>query len=148
MTKVTCQARWDTKNTVLTRSAVNGHVEARYVEGTGWHSPRFVRDPYLRIHGLSPSLNYGRFSLSRRCLVGDYLFSHCPGQEAYEGMKGEENTATSRGVSQPSKQLINICTIILQPIEAQPAISSFSVRRVTQHASPNPPSSSPSLPSP
>lgn len=41
--------------------AVNGHVEARYVEGAGWQAPRIVRDPHIRIHGLSPSINYGKF---------------------------------------------------------------------------------------
>ncbi|KAF2702914.1 branched-chain amino acid aminotransferase [Pleomassaria siparia CBS 279.74] len=48
---------------------VNGHVEVLYRGGSSssWGKPRFVKDPYLRIHGLSPSLNYG--------------------QQAYEGMK-------------------------------------------------------------
>ncbi|THW07540.1 branched-chain amino acid aminotransferase [Aureobasidium pullulans] len=46
---------------------VNGHVEIHFSEEKGWGQPQFVKDPYLRIHGLSPSLNYG--------------------QQAYEGMK-------------------------------------------------------------
>ena len=48
---------------------VNGHVESRYSVETGkWSEPTFVADPYLRIHGLAPALNYG--------------------QQAYEGLKG------------------------------------------------------------
>lgn len=49
--------------------SVNGHVESRWTVETGqWSEPIFVPDPYLRIHGLSPALNYG--------------------QQAYEGLKG------------------------------------------------------------
>ncbi|WEW56703.1 branched-chain amino acid aminotransferase [Emydomyces testavorans] len=39
---------------------VNGHVECEYSIKTGkWSEPRFVEDPFLRIHGLAPGLNYG-----------------------------------------------------------------------------------------
>ncbi|RDA95931.1 hypothetical protein CP533_5891 [Ophiocordyceps camponoti-saundersi (nom. inval.)] len=56
---------------------VNGHVEATFSRTTGSWSPlRFVTDPYMRIHGMAPALNYG--------------------QQAYEGLKafrgpGDEN---------------------------------------------------------
>ncbi|PTU23536.1 hypothetical protein P175DRAFT_0476010 [Aspergillus ochraceoroseus IBT 24754] len=47
---------------------VNGHVESTYVKTTNrWTPPRFVRSPYLPIHGMAPGLNYG--------------------QQAYEGLK-------------------------------------------------------------
>ncbi|KAI9695770.1 MAG: hypothetical protein M1820_008442 [Bogoriella megaspora] len=47
---------------------VNGHIEAHYSVKTGkWSEPEFVEDPYLRIHGMAPGLNYG--------------------QQCYEGMK-------------------------------------------------------------
>ncbi|KAI9809918.1 MAG: hypothetical protein M1825_000351 [Sarcosagium campestre] len=47
---------------------VNGHIESNYSVKTGkWTEPKFVEDPFLRIHGLAPGLNYG--------------------QQAYEGMK-------------------------------------------------------------
>jgi len=50
-------------------SLVNGHIECRFNVSDGeWSKPELVLDPYLRIHGLSPALNYG--------------------QQAYEGMKG------------------------------------------------------------
>ncbi|KFA46059.1 hypothetical protein S40293_07478 [Stachybotrys chartarum IBT 40293] len=40
---------------------VNGHVEAHFSKATGTWSPlRFVTDPYIRIHGMSPALNYGQ----------------------------------------------------------------------------------------
>ncbi|KAL2134996.1 hypothetical protein VTI74DRAFT_10131 [Chaetomium olivicolor] len=47
---------------------VNGHIESHYSVKTGKWSPlRFVADPYMRIHGMAPALNYG--------------------QQAYEGLK-------------------------------------------------------------
>ncbi|OOF94193.1 hypothetical protein ASPCADRAFT_6884 [Aspergillus carbonarius ITEM 5010] len=40
---------------------VNGHVECHYDPATQtWGAPTFVKDPYLRVHGLSPGLNYGQ----------------------------------------------------------------------------------------
>ena len=40
--------------------AVNGHVESHYSVKSGqWSEPEFVEDPYLRIHGMAPGLNYG-----------------------------------------------------------------------------------------
>jgi branched-chain amino acid aminotransferase len=47
---------------------VNGHIESHYSVKTGvWTKPEFIRDPFMRIHGMAPGLNYG--------------------QQAYEGMK-------------------------------------------------------------
>jgi branched-chain amino acid aminotransferase len=47
---------------------VNGHIESHYSKKTGkWTTPQFITDPYLRIHGMAPALNYG--------------------QQAFEGMK-------------------------------------------------------------
>jgi hypothetical protein len=41
-------------------SPVNGHVESKYTVKSGKWSPlEFVTDPYLRVHGLAPGLNYG-----------------------------------------------------------------------------------------
>lgn len=52
----------------LTLPPVNGHIESHYSVKTGqWTPPKFITDPYLRLHGMSPALNYG--------------------QQAYEGMK-------------------------------------------------------------
>ncbi|KAK7757027.1 hypothetical protein SLS62_001043 [Diatrype stigma] len=40
---------------------VNGHIESIYSRTTGKWSPlTFVSDPHVRIHGLSPALNYGQ----------------------------------------------------------------------------------------
>ncbi|KAL8787401.1 MAG: hypothetical protein Q9195_007776 [Heterodermia aff. obscurata] len=39
---------------------VNGHIESIYSTQTGhWSTPTFVADPYIRVHALSSSLNYG-----------------------------------------------------------------------------------------
>jgi branched-chain amino acid aminotransferase len=48
--------------------AVNGHIESNYSHKTGkWTPLKFVADPFMRIHGMAPALNYG--------------------QQAYEGLK-------------------------------------------------------------
>ncbi|EON97137.1 putative branched-chain-amino-acid aminotransferase 1 protein [Phaeoacremonium minimum UCRPA7] len=47
---------------------VNGHIESHYSVKTGkWTPLTFVTDPFIRIHGMAPALNYG--------------------QQAYEGLK-------------------------------------------------------------
>ncbi|KAK0761271.1 hypothetical protein N5P37_006219 [Trichoderma harzianum] len=47
---------------------VNGHIESTYSVHTGkWTPIKYVADPYMRIHGMAPALNYG--------------------QQAYEGLK-------------------------------------------------------------
>ncbi|KAH8836576.1 hypothetical protein MCOR29_011724 [Pyricularia oryzae] len=39
---------------------VNGHIESHYSVQTGEWSPlKWVEDPYIRIHGMAPALNYG-----------------------------------------------------------------------------------------
>lgn len=43
---------------------MNGHVEATYSTATAeWSRLRFVQDPYIRLHGLSPALNYAQQAL-------------------------------------------------------------------------------------
>ena len=45
----------------LTYCAVSGHIESHYSVKTGeWTEPEFIEDPYLRIHGMAPGLNYGQ----------------------------------------------------------------------------------------
>lgn len=45
----------------LTDHVVNGHVESHYNAKTGqWAEPQFIKDPYLRIHGMAPALNYAQ----------------------------------------------------------------------------------------
>ncbi|KAL1979920.1 hypothetical protein VTN96DRAFT_4986 [Rasamsonia emersonii] len=62
---------------------VNGHVECDYDAATGtWSAPRFVKDPYLRVHGLAPGLNYG--------------------QQAFEGMKAYRDPQGQILVFRPS----------------------------------------------
>nr|AKJ70938.1 transaminase [Aspergillus mulundensis] len=40
---------------------VNGHIESRFTPSTNtWSPPTFVADPHIRIHGLTPALNYGQ----------------------------------------------------------------------------------------
>jgi len=59
---------------------VNGHIESHYSVKTGqWSEPEFVADPYLRLHGMAPGLNYG--------------------MQCYEGLKAFRD---------PSDQRINI----------------------------------------
>ena len=52
---------------ILQRSPVNGHIESHYSKKTGkWSEPEFVEDPFLRIHGMAPGLNYGMASTRAR----------------------------------------------------------------------------------
>lgn len=62
---------------------VNGHIESRYsVESGEWSAPEFVKDPYLKIHGLAPGLNYG--------------------QQAYEGIKAFRTLDDQIAIFRPS----------------------------------------------
>ncbi|POR31124.1 Uncharacterized protein TPAR_08713 [Tolypocladium paradoxum] len=59
---------------------VNGHIESTYHKDTGrWTPLKFVSDPYLRIHGLAPGLNYG--------------------QQAFEGLKAFRMPGDPGGIS-------------------------------------------------
>ena len=40
---------------------MNGHIECHYSKKDGkWTRPQFVTDPYLKIHGMAPAINYGQ----------------------------------------------------------------------------------------
>ena len=68
----------------LIRDAVNGHIESHYTVHTGqWTEPTFVEDPYLRIHGFAPGLNYG--------------------QQAYEGIKAFRTPDNQIAIFRPSQ---------------------------------------------
>jgi len=63
---------------------VNGHIESHYsVKAGRWTEPAFVEDPYLRIHGLAPGLNYG--------------------QQAYEGIKAFRSPDEQIQIFRPSQ---------------------------------------------
>ena len=63
---------------------VNGHIESRYSVKTGkWTPPEFVEDPFLRIHGMAPGLNYG--------------------QQAYEGIKTFRTPDNRIAIFRPSQ---------------------------------------------
>lgn len=48
-------------NNSILKHTVNGHIESHYSKKTGeWTAPQFITDPYLRIHGMAPGLNYGQ----------------------------------------------------------------------------------------
>jgi branched-chain amino acid aminotransferase len=63
---------------------VAGHVESHYSKTSGkWTPPVFVEDPYLRIHGMAPGLNYG--------------------QQCYEGMKAFRAPNNTISIFRPNK---------------------------------------------
>lgn len=63
---------------------VNGHIESTYTKSTGQWSPlRFVTDPFMRIHGMAPALNYG--------------------QQAYEGLKAFRNPEGNIQIFRPDR---------------------------------------------
>lgn len=63
---------------------VNGHIESHYSVKTGkWTEPQFIEDPYLRIHGMAPGLNYG--------------------QQCYEGMKAFRSPKNEINIFRPTQ---------------------------------------------
>ncbi|CZT42893.1 related to branched-chain amino acid aminotransferase [Rhynchosporium secalis] len=63
---------------------VNGHIESHYSVKTGvWSKPSFVTDPFLRLHGMAPALNYG--------------------QQAYEGMKAFRSPTNQITIFRPNR---------------------------------------------
>ncbi|EAU35370.1 conserved hypothetical protein [Aspergillus terreus NIH2624] len=64
---------------------VNGHVECTFSHSNGgtWTAPKFVRSPYLSIHGMAPGLNYG--------------------QQAYEGLKAFRQANGSITIFRPDR---------------------------------------------
>ncbi|KAK8049637.1 branched-chain-amino-acid aminotransferase TOXF [Apiospora phragmitis] len=63
---------------------VNGHIESHYSQKTGKWSPlKFVTDPFIRIHGMAPALNYG--------------------QTAYEGLKAFRTPSGDIQVFRPDR---------------------------------------------
>ncbi|CAF3465788.1 unnamed protein product [Fusarium graminearum] len=61
-----------------------GHVESTYHMSTGqWSDPVFVNDPYLRVHGLAPGLQYG--------------------QQCYEGLKAFRTPKGRVSIFRPDK---------------------------------------------
>lgn len=46
-------------NGLAALTTVNGHVQSTWTNETGWSEPKFIPDPYLRVHGLAPVFNYG-----------------------------------------------------------------------------------------
>ncbi|KAI1431571.1 branched-chain amino acid aminotransferase II [Xylaria sp. CBS 124048] len=68
---------------------VNGHIESHYSVHTGKWSPlKFVTDPYIRIHGMAPALNYG--------------------QQAYEGMKAFRMANGDITVFRPNRNAVRM----------------------------------------
>lgn len=46
---------------ILTCITVNGHIECHYHTKSGaWSEPRVVANAHVKVHGLSPALNYGQ----------------------------------------------------------------------------------------
>ncbi|SMQ52461.1 unnamed protein product [Zymoseptoria tritici ST99CH_3D7] len=64
---------------------VNGHIESTYSVKTGqWTPPKFVSDPFLRLHGMAPGLNYG--------------------MQCYEGMKASRGPSDNTiGIFRPQQ---------------------------------------------
>ncbi|KAE9381262.1 branched-chain amino acid aminotransferase II [Stipitochalara longipes BDJ] len=63
---------------------VNGHIESHYSVKTGvWSKPEYITDPFLRLHGMAPALNYG--------------------QQAYEGMKAFRSPNNEITIFRPNR---------------------------------------------
>ncbi|KAB8228306.1 aminotransferase [Aspergillus alliaceus] len=65
---------WSTV-TLTNLPQTNGHVEVHYsTSQQTWSTPQLVQNPYLRVHGLAPGLNYGQ-----QCYEGMKAFRTQPG---------------------------------------------------------------------
>ncbi|MCJ1392590.1 hypothetical protein MMC18_005460, partial [Xylographa bjoerkii] len=74
---------WTTLDLTV-RDLGNGHIESRYSPQTGvWSAPKLIKDPYLRVHGLAPALNYG--------------------QQAFEGLKAHRSPSDEILLFRPGK---------------------------------------------
>ncbi|CAL3961979.1 unnamed protein product [Diplocarpon coronariae] len=63
---------------------VNGHIESHYsVKSGAWSKPQFITDPFIRLHGMAPALNYG--------------------QQAYEGMKAFRSPNNEITIFRPNR---------------------------------------------
>lgn len=81
---------WNNLSLTVT-DQVAGHVESRYDARTKvWSSPVFVEDPYLRVHGLAPGLNYG--------------------QQVYEGLKAYRNPDENIILFRPGDHAVRMST--------------------------------------
>ncbi|KAI1637956.1 aminotransferase [Biscogniauxia mediterranea] len=68
---------------------VNGHIESHYSQKTGKWSPlQFVADPFIRIHGMAPALNYG--------------------QQAYEGLKAFRTPSGDIQIFRPDRNALRM----------------------------------------
>ncbi|KAI1500057.1 aminotransferase [Biscogniauxia marginata] len=68
---------------------VNGHIESHFSQKTGkWTPPQFVTDPYIRIHGMAPALNYG--------------------QQAYEGLKAFRTPSGDIQIFRPDRNAVRM----------------------------------------
>lgn len=68
---------------------MNGHIESRYSVHSGkWTEPQFVTDPYLKVHGLAPGLNYG--------------------QQAFEGIKAFRTPEDRIAIFRPSSNALRM----------------------------------------
>lgn len=68
---------------------VNGHIESHFSVKTGkWTAPKFVTDPYIRIHGMAPALNYG--------------------QQAYEGLKAFRTPSGNIQIFRPDRNAVRM----------------------------------------
>lgn len=78
---------------------VNGHIESHFSKNSGkWTQPEFIEDPYLRIHGMAPALNYA--------------------QQAFEGVKAFRTPDDSISIFRPSqnaKRLIHSAGFVSIP---------------------------------
>ncbi|KZL67688.1 subgroup IV aminotransferase [Colletotrichum tofieldiae] len=79
----------------------NGHVELHYSTSTQtWGEPHLVKDPYMRVYGLAPGLNYGQ-----RCYEGMKAF----------WVKGEANTIHMFRPHAHAARIRNSAAMVLLP---------------------------------
>ncbi|KAI2629906.1 aminotransferase [Hypoxylon sp. NC1633] len=102
---------------------VDGHVESHYSKQSGqWSQPQFVTDPLLRIHGLTPALNYA--------------------QQAFEGLKAYRTASGEIRIFRPSmnanRMMRSVAYISIPPVPEETFLSCVNMA-VAKNASYVPP---------
>lgn len=108
----------------------NGHVECQYDAQTNtWSEPELVKDAYIKVHGLSPGLNYG--------------------MQAYEGMKayrgpGDRSIYLFRPASHAARMSNSCATVSIPAIPPTTFIRAVNLA-VARNSELVPPHASPAL---
>ena len=99
---------------------VNGHIESTYSKKTSqWTAPKFIEDPFLRLHGMAPGLNYGQ-----QCYEGLKAF-RSPDDKTINIFRCQQNaermqhSASFISIPEPPVELFRQCVHLAVSLNAE-----------------------------